>query len=509
LAIVESSYLKMFDIGETSVFAASFAVVGVIIYLRRIQRSGGKDNGKRYPPSIPALPVFGAIIRGGMAFLPEYFMKSAEKLGPVFSFKVWKRLVVVLNGYEAIYDAYVKHSEAFANRDSIWIEDNFLNPNKKGFMFVTYGDAYKKYHKLSLSILKEFGFGSSRVMETRILQEVESLNEEIRKQNGRSFDPKWPFSFAASNVVLAILFGKNFQQRLPNELSTIIKSGEKYFANFDLSINVAPIIRFLPTWRRKFDCMRESNQSLLNSIEVGIQFVKSNNTEPTFVGRFLEIEGTDYNHEDLLYVLRDLCFGGTETVPVTLEFAIVELANHPEIQDRFQREIDEMIPGDRLPSLDDKPRLPYTEAVILEVMRRHIIGNIFIRQTSVKATKVLDYDVPKGCLVVGNAYSAHMDAAFWKDPENFRPERFLDKDNNIINSNRMIGFGLGKRSCLGEILGRQSVFLFLTSLVQRFDIRPPEGQDSIIVKDVISFTTTPSHFKVRMIPRVKPTQCKG
>src|SRR6218665_1698679 len=62
---------------------------------------------------------------------------------------------------------------------------------------------------------------------------------------------------------------------------------------------------------------------------------------------------------------------------------------------------------------------------------------------------------------------------------------------------------LGKRSCLGEILGLQMTFLFLTSLVQRFDIQPPEGQDSITVTEVTSLTTSPSHFEVRFIPRVK------
>ena len=60
----------------------------------------------------------------------------------------------------------------------------------------------------------------------------------------------------------------------------------------------------------------------------------------------------------------------------------------------------------------------------------------------------------------------------------------------------------GKRSCIGEVLGRQSTFLFLTSLVQRFDIRPPDGQKTISVTEVVSITTVPSHFEVRLIPRV-------
>ena len=251
-----------------------------------------------------------------------------------------------------------------------------------------------------MSILKEFGFGVERVMETRILQEVESLNEELRNLNGRPFYPKWPITFATSSGVLSILFGKNFLKSHPKDIATIIKSGVGYFSNMDYSIDMAPLLRFLPVFRRKIDCMRKFNQNMLKSIETRINLIKSNKvSESTFVGRFLEVEGAAYNHQDLLYVLRDLCLGGTDIVSTALEWTLVELANHSEIQNRIQREIDEMVPGDRLPSLDDKSRLPYTEAVILEIMRRHTIGPILIRHVSLEQTKVLDYDVPTGCQV--------------------------------------------------------------------------------------------------------------
>ena len=62
---------------------------------------------------------------------------------------------------------------------------------------------------------------------------------------------------------------------------------------------------------------------------------------------------------------------------------------------------------------------------------------------------------------------------------------------------------LGKRACIGEILGRQTTFLFLVSLAHRFTIRPPEGQGRIAVTDVTSLTTCPSHFEVRLIPRMR------
>ena len=59
----------------------------------------------------------------------------------------------------------------------------------------------------------------------------------------------------------------------------------------------------------------------------------------------------------------------------------------------------------------------------------------------------------------------------------------------------------GKRSCLGELLARQELFLFFSGLLQQFDIRPPEGDGRIAAKDSVYFTIAPSAFKVRLISR--------
>ena len=60
---------------------------------------------------------------------------------------------------------------------------------------------------------------------------------------------------------------------------------------------------------------------------------------------------------------------------------------------------------------------------------------------------------------------------------------------------------VGKRSCLGEQLGRQEIFLFLVSLLQNFYFKPPEGHDSIDVQELWGLTTVPSDYKVRMLLR--------
>jgi len=268
-----------------------------------------------------------------------------------------------------------------------------------GIIFARYNETFKKYHKLCLAILKEFGFGHNSVSETRILREVESMNEELLKLNGSAFDPKPLCVLSTFNVTSSILFGSAFVSSGGSE--RIAKNMIKFVKNSDNATNFAPFLRFVPYFYRKTAAMALCHTDILSAIDNGIEFNKSTDcNESTFVKRFIEMEGRDYDHQDLLFIIRDLCFGSGETVSTTLQWAMIELANHPAAQNRFQREIDDVVPKDRLPSLDDKPRLPYTEAVILEVMRRHTAIPFFVPHQTLKDTEVFGLHIPKGCLVI-------------------------------------------------------------------------------------------------------------
>lgn len=240
--------------------------------------------------------------------------------------------------------------------------------------------------------------GGSGTSETRILYEVESMFQEIVKTNGHSFDPKYMTAFSTSNVVLSILFSEQFISVKKNQRA-LLQNSNQFGQNLDTALAIAPLLRFLPNYRKKMNDLSQSNRNMMKAIEEGIQACKAVNTETTFVQRFLEIEGPDYDHQELAYLLRDLCLGSLETVSSTLQWAMVELANHLEIQTRLQREIDDVVPGNRFPFLDDKPHLPYAQAVILELMRRRTVVPIISPHTTSKDTEVLGYFIPKESMV--------------------------------------------------------------------------------------------------------------
>ena len=106
--------------------------------------------------------------------------------------------------------------------------------------------------------------------------------------------------------------------------------------------------------------------------------------------------------------------------------------------------------------------------------------------------------IPKGTQVIPLIHAIHMDPKLWTDPEIFNPERFLSTDGKrVIKPEYFIPFGVGRRSCPGDTLAMGELFLFLSSLLHRFEIRLPEGEIDIPnLEGVCGATFSPKQFLV-------------
>lgn len=122
--------------------------------------------------------------------------------------------------------------------------------------------------------------------------------------------------------------------------------------------------------------------------------------------------------------------------------------------------------------------MPYTEAVINEVMRFSSMVPLAVFHSSTEDTTFRGYNIPKGTLVIPNLYATMHDPAVWGDPQVFRPERFLSEDEKtLVKHDAYMPFSTGRRVCLGMTLAQDELFLFTSSLFQRFKVGPdPSGE---------------------------------
>ena len=173
---------------------------------------------------------------------------------------------------------------------------------------------------------------------------------------------------------------------------------------------------------------------------------------------------------NLLISLNDLFVAAMETTSKQLEWIMYYMSKYPEIQTKVQDEIDHLLGHTLEPSLDHRSVLIYTEAMIQEALRKASITPLALMHMTGQDYELNGYVIPQGTVVIGNLFASHHNPQVWVDPENFRPERFIDAEGKLKKIDDFIPFSIGKRNCLGEILARHQLFLYVVTILQKFRI---------------------------------------
>ncbi|XP_066981297.1 cytochrome P450 2L1-like [Macrobrachium rosenbergii] len=190
------------------------------------------------------------------------------------------------------------------------------------------------------------------------------------------------------------------------------------------------------------------------------------------------------NETDLRIVLFDALFAGTDTTYNTMKWIFLYLAAYPDKQRKLQEELDSALPSGSLVTLEDKPRIPYTEAVINEVLRMSSLTNVGLPHSPVRDVVLAGYKIPKGSMIIPVTASIHSDPRYWDQPDLFLPERWLSPEGKfVMRKEGYLPFSTGKRSCVGESLARMELMIFTATVAQNFTIGPPEGKTIDLLPD--------------------------
>lgn len=161
---------------------------------------------------------------------------------------------------------------------------------------------------------------------------------------------------------------------------------------------------------------------------------------------------------------------GHETVASALTWAWDLLARHPEVLDAVRAETDQAVPGDGS-SGPDLARLPYTRAVVDEVLRIYPPVWLITRR-SLAPDRLDGVAVPRDALLILSPWLLHRDPARWDHPEQFRPERFLAEAGAAPRMPAYLPFGAGPRQCIGREVALVEAVVTLAVLTRRHDVRP-------------------------------------
>jgi len=193
---------------------------------------------------------------------------------------------------------------------------------------------------------------------------------------------------------------------------------------------------------------------------------------------------TSDDERDIKGVTGTLSAAASETTVSVIESFFLAMVLHPEVQKKAQEELDRVIGGDRLPTLDDRDSLPYLESVVKEIYRWSKPVPLGLPHRLMENDIYRGYFLPKGSTIVSNIYGILQNCP---EPDSFKPERFMTKSD--MPDPRDIVFGFGRRICPGRHFAESNIWLIVSLTLSLLQIDKRKDANGVGIELSAEFTS--------------------
>ncbi|KAG2341949.1 cytochrome P450 [Suillus weaverae] len=438
----------------------------------------------------------------------------AESYGPIFSFRVPNRQLIVLSSLKSATELLDSRATTYSDRPKIWMYTELAKRNLSPFNIPFTHPYFKTYR----TVLK----GS---LSSRAIQKYQSLQTEQSRMLLNDLH-KNPEHFAghikrnAAGVVLDLAYGwkvtKNddyfigvLQEGM--EISAMLFQPGRWF------VEVIPSLRFLPSWfpgaafkRVAFDLGQKLSRLDTIPFNWTKQQIHSGSYTHSFVSEHLLPEDgstvSAQQEEITKWCSQGIYAGGVDTTASSLTSFILAMLLYPEVQKHAQAEIDAVVGQDQFPAFEDREKLPYIGALMQELLRWAPVAPQGLPHYATREDVYEGYRIPKGATVIANIFSMSRDEEMYPNPLEFRPERFLGPSPQL--DPRKFIFGFGRRACPGLHFAEASLYLNVSCILAAFTIAKPLNARGEEITPPMEFESVgtlwyPKPFKCRFIPRNK------
>ncbi|CAL5362061.1 unnamed protein product [Camellia sinensis] len=435
------------------------------------------------PPSPRKLPIVGNLHQLGL--FPHCSLRSlAQKYGPLMQLHFGSVPVLVVSSAVAAREIMKTHDLTFSSRPKTSIATRLIY-NSKDVAFSPYGEYWRQVRSICvlhlLSNRRVQSFRNVREEETGLMIEQinhysSSSSSSLRVALGRKYGgTKGGRRFKELLAMLGELLGAfNVGDYIPwlawmNRINGLDAKVESVFKEMDEFLEGVVEEHVDRRKREGSDSVHIGSESKHDFVDLLLQIQQENTAGPPI-------------HRDTIKALiLDMFGAGTDTIFTSMEWTVAELLKHPQIMKKLQNEVRKIAKGKLNITEGDLENMYYLKAVIKESLRMHPPIPLLVPRESIQDAKVMDYDIVAGTQVIVNAWAIARDPLSWEDPEEFRPERFLNSSIDFKGHNfEFIPFGAGRRGCPGILFAMNVDELALASVVHKFNLSLPDdasGED--------------------------------
>ncbi|KAI0938473.1 hypothetical protein AcV5_000150 [Taiwanofungus camphoratus] len=466
--------------------------VVVLIRVSKRRRSGS------LPPGPKGWPLIGNVLDMPASHEWRTFAQWGERWGDIVSVTLLGQPMVILNSPKLAVEMLERKSSIYSDRPTFTMGGKLVGWDRT-LVLLHYGSRFREYRRLFSQLIgsRKMVASYAQHMEAetsrflaRLLRQPDQLAKQVRK--------------TAGGIILKMSHGYQVQEGEDPVVNIVDKAVEQFSlatAPGAFLVDVLPILEYVPSWmpgagwKKKVEVWAKALDAMC---DIPYDFVKNQMAAGTAVPSFTSMNLEDNVNPEHEGIVKDaassLYSGGADTTVSAICTFFLAMMCYPEAQKKAQREIDAVIGNDRLPTLADRERLPYVNALCWEVFRWNPVVPQGVPHRLVEDDIHAGYLIPKGTIIIPNIWKFLHDPCTYHDPFTFNPDRFVPSETREAEQDpREYVFGFGRRICPGMYLADASVFLSCVMSLAAFDISKPV-ENGQIVEPVIEYSTgTISH----------------
>ncbi|KAI1132575.1 cytochrome P450 [Nemania abortiva] len=467
------------------------------------------------PPGPKGLPLVGNVneLPKPGILVADHWLKHKKLYGPISSITILGQTIIIINDARLAHELFTKRlsryssrpKQVFASEMIGWEKTIGISPYNKRYQsmrkglnrFINSNTAATKFYDIQHTESAHFLL--------HVLNSPENLHEHIRKTVGAG--------------ILKIAYGYTAESHRPDILIDMVNDAMGKFSRAmvpgTFMVDVFPLLRKLPDWVPGAGFKKLAHQwasELSDVAEKPYAFVKHQMAQgrhkASFTSHLIEMGDTSKEGNDLSkWSAASIYSAGSDTTVASIGWFFLAMAIFPEVQERAQSEIDEIIGNGRVPTIADRGSLPYINAVVKETLRWHTVAPMGIPHQNTEDDVCEGYLIPKGSMLFANLWHFTHDPDVYQDPSAFKPERFLAVEGREAEPDpEKFVFGFGRRLCPGRFIAQDGLFLHVAQSLAVFSIeKPHDVEDEHGFQHELMFqegaVSHPVPYKVTIRPR--------